>query len=271
MNAAFGEEHPPSNKGSTLQQRPDLQLTGYLVLSADIDTASSNEPMDNWVAVESLMLVDDGEMAVAKALRVAPSMRGRGVAGLIQKFCLDVLRFEHQSVKRVRLTHTENPPLNMLRKYKVVHSKAIVSVVISSDQLEEAIKLLKVRVDNMGALTSYTVLEPSEVLKLFDGTKTARELLPGGLLVQGWLPLTTQRSNLEMLFERRIVWIYSQAHSTNAPLSSPSTNPAGFLSLGNIPKAEEAAYAEKRVVIVLFAINKLNYILSYLIKYILFY
>ncbi|XP_068128235.1 probable N-acetyltransferase 16 [Hyperolius riggenbachi] len=187
------------------------------------------------VAFESFVLVDDGETAVAKALRVAPWMRGRGIAGLIQKFCLDVLRSDHQSVKRVRLTRTENPPPNLLKKYKVVHSKAIVSVAIPSDQLEETMKLFEVRVGNTGVLTSYTVLEPSEVLKLFGGTKTARELLPGGLLVQGWLPLTTQRSNLEMLFERRIFWIYSQGHSTNVPLSSPTTDLAGFLSLGTPP------------------------------------
>ncbi|XP_068128234.1 probable N-acetyltransferase 16 [Hyperolius riggenbachi] len=187
------------------------------------------------VAFESFLLVDDGKTAAAEALRVAPWMRGQGVAGLIQKFCLDVLRSEHQSAKRVRLTRTENPPPNMLKKYKVVHSKAFVSAIISSDQLEEAINLLEGRVDNTRESTTYCILEPSEVLKLFDGTKTARELLPGRLLVQGWLPLTTQRSNLEMLFERKIFWIYSKAYRTNVPLSSPTTDPAEFLSLGTPP------------------------------------
>lgn len=125
--------------------------------------------------------------------------------------------------------------------------QAVVSMLLPYDQLEEAIGLLEARLDNVGQLNNYTILEPAEVLKLFDGTKPAEDLLPGGFLMQGWLPLTTHKSNLEKLFEMKITWIYSQVQRTSSSAGghqinpenkgsagSPSSPPSsvGFLSLG---------------------------------------
>ncbi|XP_072255505.1 probable N-acetyltransferase 16 [Pyxicephalus adspersus] len=172
------------------------------------------------VGFESFLLTDGGETAVVEGLRVAPWMRGQGVAGIIQRFVIDILHSDHPQVKRVRLTRAEDPPPSMLRKHKVIHSKALVSIMLASDHLEDAMKTFEARLDNVGQKNNYAVLEPEEVLKLFDGTKTANDLLPGGMLVQGWLPVTTQRSNLEMLFERKITWIYTQARNTSVSLVS---------------------------------------------------
>ncbi|KAM5169967.1 putative N-acetyltransferase 16 [Mantella aurantiaca] len=198
------------------------------------------------VGFESFLLVDGGETAVVQGLRVAPWMRGQGVAGIIERYILDKLHSDHPQVKRVSLTRSEDPPPSMLKKYKVIHSKALVSMILPSDQLEEAIRTLEAHVHNMGRLNNCAVLEPAEVLKLFYGTKTAEDLLPGGLLVQAWLPVTTQKSNLEMLFESKITWIYSQTQNTSESADgrqtnpenkvrgspSPPPSPAGFLSLG---------------------------------------
>ncbi|XP_040202651.1 probable N-acetyltransferase 16 [Rana temporaria] len=199
------------------------------------------------VGFESFLLVDGGETAVVQGLRVAPWIRGQGVAGMIEKFILDKLRSDHPQVKRISLTRSENPPPSMLKKYRVIGSKAVVSMLLPYDQLEEAIGLLEARLENVGQLNNYTILEPAEVLKLFDGTKTAEDLLPGGFLMQGWLPLTTHKSNLEMLFEMKITWIYSQVqrksisegghqinHENKGSAGSPSSPPSsvGFLSLG---------------------------------------
>ncbi|XP_073480258.1 probable N-acetyltransferase 16 [Aquarana catesbeiana] len=209
------------------------------------------------VGFESFLLADGGETAVVQGLRVAPQMRGQGVAGIIEKFILDKLHSDHPQVKRIRLTRAENPPPSMLKKYRVISSKAVVCMMLPSDQLEEAIGLLEARLDSVGQSNNYTILEPAEVLKLFDGTKTAEDLLPGGLLMQGWLPLTTQKSNLEMLFEKKITWIYSQAqctsnnaeghqinHENKVSGGSPSLPPSsvGFLSLGT--PAYPVPYAE---------------------------
>ncbi|XP_018422169.1 PREDICTED: probable N-acetyltransferase 16 [Nanorana parkeri] len=199
------------------------------------------------VGFESFLLVDGGETAVVQGLRVAPWTRGKGVAGIIERFILGKLHSDHQHVKRVRLTRSENPPPSLLTKYKVIHSKAVLSVSLPSGQLAKDIKLLEARLDNVGQLNHFTVLEPAEVLQLFNGAKTAEDLLPGGLLLQGWLPLSTQRSNLEMLFERNFTWIYSQPrnmsvsanghqtdHENKVRGGSPPLPPSstGFLSLG---------------------------------------
>lgn len=101
------------------------------------------------------------------------------------------------------------------------------TILLPSDQLEKDIKLLESRLDNVGQSINCTILEPAEVLKLFDGTKTKEDLFPGDLLVQNWLPLTTHRSNLEMLFERGVIWIYSEACNTSGSSELSAENSAG--------------------------------------------
>ncbi|XP_069838120.1 histidine N-acetyltransferase-like [Dendropsophus ebraccatus] len=197
------------------------------------------------VAFESFILVDDGTTAVLEGLRVAPWLRGRGVAGLIQNFCLDTLRSDHPEVKRVRLTRVENPPASLLTKYKVIgDSKAVMPFHIPADQLESAIKLLDSRVYNLDVSKNISVLGPEEILTFFEESKTREELLPGGLLVQGWLPLSTCKSNLNILLKQKIVWIYSHAGDSGDSASSSKVTARhsgthayleGFLSLGTPP------------------------------------
>ncbi|XP_077329639.1 putative N-acetyltransferase 16 [Lithobates pipiens] len=209
------------------------------------------------VGFKSILLVDDGETAVMQGLRVAPWMRGKGLARIFIRFLLEKLNSDHPQVKRIRFAHEEDPPPSMLKKYKVIHSRAVVSMILPSDQLEEAIRLLDSRLDSAGQFNNYTVLEPAEILRLFYGTKTAEGLLHGHLLIQGWLPVTTQRSNLEMLFEKKITWIYSQAQNTSGSAEQQQINlennvnggspflppsPVGFLSLGT--QAHPVPYAD---------------------------
>ncbi|XP_063786230.1 probable N-acetyltransferase 16 [Pseudophryne corroboree] len=195
------------------------------------------------VGFESFLLVDGGVTAVVEGLRVAPWMRGRGVAGIIQKYCIDTLRSDHPEVTTVSLSRAENPPPSLLKKYTLISSKAVISVLLPSDQFEEGLKLLESRVDNSERSINHSVLGHTEVLKLFEGTKIEEELLPGGRLVQGWLPLTTHRANLELLLERKIIWLYSHPCDTGDFLVSSSDNTTSdtsrssprFLSLGTHP------------------------------------
>ncbi|XP_056426154.1 histidine N-acetyltransferase-like isoform X2 [Hyla sarda] len=194
------------------------------------------------VGFESFLLVDDETTAVLEALRVAPWMRGYGVAGVIQTFCLDTLRSDHPKVKRVRLTRAENPPAALLTKYKVINSKAVVPILLPAGQLESTLKLLESRVKNLEKSQNLSLLEQEEVLKFFEESKIREDLLPGGLLVQGWLPLTTCRSNLDILLQRKIVWMYSHPGDSSASSSKDTTSCGGpnaylegFLSLSTPP------------------------------------
>ncbi|XP_073510517.1 probable N-acetyltransferase 16 [Phyllobates terribilis] len=196
------------------------------------------------VGFESFILVDDGTTAVVEGLRVAPWMRGQGVAGLIQKFCFAALHSDHPEVKRVRLTRAENPPAAMLTKYKVINSKAVLSLLLPADQLKTALTLLESRVNNFDRSKDLYVLGEEEILKFFEESETREELLPGGFLVQGWLPLTTHKSNLHLLLNRQIAWLYSHPGESSDLVSSSevSTSSGGtqtylerFLSLGTPP------------------------------------
>ncbi|XP_068130178.1 histidine N-acetyltransferase-like [Hyperolius riggenbachi] len=208
------------------------------------------------VAFESYLLVDDGETAVMQGIRVAPWARGRGFSVQIHKFCLDTLRSNHPRVRRIRLAQSEHLTPHLVKDFRVLHTKAVVGVILQLDKLEEAMKLLEARLHRGGHPNNCTVLEPVEVFKLFDASEIVEALLPKNILVQSWLPLTPVRSNLEMLFESNIVWFYSEEHTVNCPLkcpntpsasdkyntrSSPSLSPslptssAGFLSLGTPP------------------------------------
>ncbi|OCT59435.1 histidine N-acetyltransferase [Xenopus laevis] len=209
------------------------------------------------VGFDSYLLVDGGVTAVVQGLRVAPWMRGYGIAGVMQQFCFDVLRSEHPEVSKVRLTRGEDPPAAMLNKYRLVHSKAVISVVIPNDQLEDTIKLLKQRVENVDGKAPVFSRSPEEVRSWFENSFNAEGLFPKGILVQDWLPLSNHRSNLELLLQRGVLWCYSNSlksstynslhanqeptsaslpHSSSLPntfITSDST--CEFLSLGTPP------------------------------------
>ncbi|XP_031753493.1 uncharacterized protein LOC100145250 isoform X1 [Xenopus tropicalis] len=167
------------------------------------------------------MLVDDGTTAVADGLRVAPWMRGRGVAKALQKFCLDNLHSNHPTVTKIRffLGPKDIEPA-VLNKYHLLNSKALISVVIPYEQMEEKIKLLEGRLEGVGGRRPLVALSPTEVLYLFEDPCTTERLLPKGLLIQSSLPVSIRRSNLELLFRQGVVWFYSQ------PSASPKSSDA---------------------------------------------
>ncbi|XP_053572085.1 probable N-acetyltransferase 16 [Bombina bombina] len=185
------------------------------------------------VAFESFLLVDGGVTAVLQGLRVAAWMRGQGVAGIIQNYCYDTLRSAHPEVKRVRLTRAEDPPASMLEKYHILHSKAVISVVLPADQLEKNLEMLESKLCALckGRPSVPSILSPSEVCSLFEGLDKGEDLLPKGLLIQGWLPLNPHRANLELLLGTGVHWLYTKSCDFSAS-STPVLSTAGFLSLG---------------------------------------
>ncbi|XP_044138732.1 histidine N-acetyltransferase-like [Bufo gargarizans] len=134
---------------------------------------------------------------------------------------------------------------------------AVISVFLPADQLETTIKVLESRVNNLvnnlDRIKNLSVLGPEEILSFFEESKTRQQLLPSGLLVQNWLPLTTHKSNLNLLMKEQIVWIYSHPGESHDSKSSSEVTTScdgshaylqGFLSIGSrpypVPFAEEA-------------------------------
>ncbi|XP_040271080.1 probable N-acetyltransferase 16 [Bufo bufo] len=196
------------------------------------------------VGFESFIVVDDGTTAVVEDIRVAAEMRRRGVGGVIQRFCWDVICSDHPEVKRVRSAVAGNPSAIMVKTCKMITCKAVIPVLVSADQLEAKLRLLESRVNNEDRSKKLSVLGPEEVLRFLEESKTREQLLPGGLLVQSWSPIAAQKSNLDLLLKRELVWIYSHPEDSSDSASSskvtpgsdgPHASPEGFLSLGSQP------------------------------------
>ncbi|XP_053318858.1 histidine N-acetyltransferase-like [Spea bombifrons] len=197
------------------------------------------------VGFESFLLVDGGITAVLQGLRVAPWMQGHGVAGILQKGCIDTLRSDHPEVTRVRLTRVEDPPAAMLNKYRILHSKAVVSVCIPRAQLEKAIKDLESRVDGVIGEQSIPpkVVRHSEVHSLFKEHIREENLLPGGFLMQAWLPITTHKANLDLMQRWGIHWLCS--YPCDVTSSSASRDVMGNVNnsetnIHNFPASSDA-------------------------------
>lgn len=65
-------------------------------------------------------MIDAGETALVEGLRVAPWERGKGVAGLLQRFCLQLVKRQHPGVKVVRLTRDDQLGPQELKKYRLI-------------------------------------------------------------------------------------------------------------------------------------------------------
>ncbi|KAG8431723.1 hypothetical protein GDO86_020280, partial [Hymenochirus boettgeri] len=186
------------------------------------------------VAFVSFLLVDNGATAVVQAMRIAPWRRNRGIYSMIQQFIARNLQSNHPEVTQVQFKLFVSPQPSQLAKYELLHSKAVVSVVLPNDQLVDSMKMIRRRVEGSFSGTPPDVLGSSEVLNLFEDPNTTKCLLPKGLLVQSILPLTTHKSNLELLLQQGVIWLYSKPEDYIAS--------SRFLSLGTplftVPLAE---------------------------------
>lgn len=67
-----------------------------------------------------MFVVDGGETALLEGLRVAPWERGRGIAGVLQRFGCQLVKHRYPSVKVMRLTRDDKLTPKELNKYKVI-------------------------------------------------------------------------------------------------------------------------------------------------------
>ncbi|KAG8431724.1 hypothetical protein GDO86_020281 [Hymenochirus boettgeri] len=163
------------------------------------------------VGFNSYLLVDGGITALLQAFRVAPWMRNCGIGGALLRFSYSSLRSKHPSVTRARATVTEYFPPSLITKYHLLHSKAVVSVVLPNNQLKDTIKLLGDRVKFVGERGQPAVLNTREVHGFIEkNPDTINGLFPKKLLLQGWVPFTIQKPNVDSLLSSNLLWLYSE-------------------------------------------------------------
>ncbi|XP_030635070.1 histidine N-acetyltransferase-like [Chanos chanos] len=173
------------------------------------------------VALESGLVVDGGQTVVGEGLRVCPTERGRGVAGVIQRFIEQYILQLYPSVRVRRLTREVNPGPEKLSKFKVLARRAILSLRGKAETFDGFISHLKAKlntgeVSDGGSAHDSVELESKMItlmdhhqLKalLLDPDLPSRLQLPGGAIIQDWQPLQPVESNLEVLNRRNLTWL----------------------------------------------------------------
>ncbi|KAL7876018.1 hypothetical protein AOLI_G00109810 [Acnodon oligacanthus] len=177
------------------------------------------------VALVSGLVVDGGTTEVVEGLRVCPNEQGRGLAGVIQRVTDRYIKQIYPTVNIKRLTRRDDPGLEKLSKFTVLARRAVLSLQGEAEAFNSFVLGLKAKLANMeksGEVTAtpheLVVLKDSHHLKalLLDPDLSSRLQLPGGAIIQDWLPLKPMESNLEVLRRSNLSWL---ANTSNDKLT----------------------------------------------------
>ncbi|XP_067307538.1 N-acetyltransferase 16, like [Pseudorasbora parva] len=163
------------------------------------------------VALESGLVVDGGETVIVEGLRVCPSERGCGLAGVIQTFVDGYIKKIYPNVKTKRLTRGDNPGPEKLRKFTLLARRAVLSLLGNSEGFDSFVSGLKVKLlasdvsNNSRPLVSVKGLDALKAL-LLDSDLSSTLQLPGDAIIQDWQPLKLIESNLHILARRNLTW-----------------------------------------------------------------
>ncbi len=75
--------------------------------------------------VESVCVIDDGETMLVEGLRVAPQERGKGVAGVLLRFCSELVKSKYPEVKVTRLTRDDQLGPKDFQKYRIITKQVL--------------------------------------------------------------------------------------------------------------------------------------------------
>ncbi|MEQ2171161.1 hypothetical protein GOODEAATRI_007881, partial [Goodea atripinnis] len=79
------------------------------------------------IALESACVIDDGGTMLVEGLRVAPQERGKGVAGVLLRFCSELVKSKFPDVKVTRLTRDDQLGPKDFEKYRII-TKQILTI-----------------------------------------------------------------------------------------------------------------------------------------------
>ncbi|KAI5609959.1 hypothetical protein C0J50_5631, partial [Silurus asotus] len=202
QNIYHGNDYLPHHYHNWMSERDRVVIIGR-----------RNEKL---VALDSGLVVDGGQTVVLEGLRVCPSERGRGVAGVIQRVTDHYIKQVYPSVTTKRLTRGDNPGPEKLSKFNVLACRAILSLYGETENFTGFISGLKAKLESTEKSSGSNkkerlfVFKDSHQLKaiLLDPELSLRLQLPGGAIIQNWQPLKPMKSNLEILERRTLTYIF---------------------------------------------------------------
>ncbi|XP_029932080.1 N-acetyltransferase 16, like [Myripristis murdjan] len=175
------------------------------------------------VALVSYLLVDEGATVVVQGLRVCPTDRGHGVAGVIQRFTDRYIQQLHPGVKMKRLVRGQDPGPEKLVKFKILGRRGVLSLALEAESIGSFISHLRNKLQSP-VIPGLIPLNEAQVKRVFlDPKLPCRVQLPGISFIQDWVPLQRMEGNLEILKRQKITWLVDS-------LAAPS-----FLSLYTPP------------------------------------
>ncbi|KAF4089245.1 hypothetical protein AMELA_G00064310 [Ameiurus melas] len=168
------------------------------------------------VALDSALVVDGGKTVVLEGLRVCPSERGCGVAGVIQRVTDCYIKKVYPSVTTKRLTRHDNPAPEKLSKFVFLSCRAVLSLCGEAESFKGFISGRKAKLESTEKSDGPSnnnkklfVLKDRNRLKsiLLEPDLSSRLQLPGGAIIQDWQPLKPIENNLEILERRNLTWM----------------------------------------------------------------
>ncbi|XP_060138300.1 probable N-acetyltransferase 16 [Zootoca vivipara] len=174
------------------------------------------------IGLQSIYIIDSGETALVEGLRVAPWERGKGVAGVLQRFCSEMVKEKHPEVKVSRLTRDDKLGPKDFKKYRVIAKQGILLVRFDAQELLSRLDAVVLALAESGFCPEPSeLLLESEVPEVVLRDSFQREVLPNQTIIQDWQPFKATAGNLGLLMKKDLCWVVDQkARPTVATLST---------------------------------------------------
>ncbi|XP_007131168.2 LOW QUALITY PROTEIN: probable N-acetyltransferase 16, partial [Physeter macrocephalus] len=162
------------------------------------------------IALGSVHVIDDGETALVEGLRAAPWERGKGVAGLPQRFSSQLVKRRRPGIKVARLAWDDQLVSRELKKHHLITKQGTLLVQFNVSALLEGLGARLAALRASGTFSPLPTEAVSEaggnVARLLLSPSVQRDVLPGGTVIQDWLPYRPSESNLSLLAAKGLEW-----------------------------------------------------------------
>ncbi|KAM8973863.1 putative N-acetyltransferase 16 [Pelodytes ibericus] len=185
----------------------------------------------NVIGLLSMFVVDGGETALLEGLRVAPWERGRGVAGVLQRFCCQLVKHRYPSVKVMRLTRDDKLSAKELNKYRVLAKQGILLLSFDAPDLSSRLSSLSIP-SGPSRPPPPVLLTPDDVRGVFlERGGLLKDLLPNQTVIQDWQPFQAMPVNHDLLRRKSLRWMADDLSRPRLAslCTSPFPVPAGPL------------------------------------------
>ncbi|XP_060887468.1 histidine N-acetyltransferase [Labrus mixtus] len=181
------------------------------------------------IALESVCVIDDGETMLVEGLRVAPQERGKGVAGVLLRFCSELVKSKYPDVKVSRLTRDDQLGPKDFQKYRIITKQGILLVRFKAEDLKLRLSELGLGEHIQSPLsTSFSNtpavrLDHTAIHRLYLTSDLMQGVLPNSTIIQDWQPFKPLPSNMAILLKKDIDWMVDDV--SNPTVASLCTFP----------------------------------------------